>query len=569
MLSVLAMRTVLLALTVALFSSQALADTLISNFNGIQVGPGGQLQHFGSMLIGDDGRVKQVMANPNPRMSRFDHMINGEGRTLLPGLIDAHGHVIESSGGDIGLGMMLLQLDLNGTTSVADLQQRLRAYAAANPGSGWIQGRGWNQELWVDKRFPTTADLDSVISDRPVLLTRVDGHAAVANSAALKLAGITAAARDPKGGKIERDAQGGLTGLFIDNAMDLIVQAIPRPSPAQLDRAFAAAQDVLLSYGITAVGAMSTPLDSWIAMKRAGDADRLKLRLLVYADQLGPLQAVPKPTPWLYGDRLRMVGVKFYADGALGSRGAWLKRPYADKSDTRGLQFHPDAELLSLADTAASRGFQVAIHAIGDAANAQVIGIYEQLNRRYPGDRRWRIEHFQIADPADIPRLAPAGIIASMQPTHQTSDRLMAEKRLGRNRLGGAYAWQTVLKSGAKLAFGSDFPVESPNPFPGLSAAISRQDLQGRPPGGWIPSERLTLGQALHAFTRGAAYAGFAEDRIGALEPGKWADFIIVDRDPTKVDPQSLARTEVLETWVGGKKAWSRAASASRPERGK
>jgi predicted amidohydrolase YtcJ len=569
MLSVLAMRIALLALTAALFSFPASADTLISNFNGIQVGPDGQLQHFGSMLIGDDGRVKQVMANPNPRMSRFDQMINGEGRTLLPGLIDAHGHVIESSGGDIGLGMMLLQLDLNGTTSVADLQQRLRAYAAANPGSGWIQGRGWNQELWVDKRFPTSADLDSVITDRPVLLTRVDGHAAVANSAALKLAGITAATRDLQGGKIERDAQGLPTGLFIDNAMDLVVQAIPRPSPAQLDRAFTAAQDVLLSYGITAVGAMSTPLDSWNAMKRAGDAGRLKLRLMVYADQLGPVQAVPKPTPWLYGDRLRMVGVKFYADGALGSRGAWLKQPYSDKPDTRGLQFHPDTELLSLADKAASRGFQVAIHAIGDAANAEVIGVYELLSKKYGRDRRWRIEHFQIADPADIPRLAPAGIIASMQPVHQTSDRLMAAKRLGPNRLAGAYAWQTVLKSGAKLAFGTDFPVESANPFPGLAAAISRQDLNGQPPGGWIPSERLTFEQALDAYTRRAAYAGFAEQKIGALEPGKWADFIIVDRDPTKGDPQTLARTEVLETWVGGKKVWSRAASASRPERGK
>jgi hypothetical protein len=225
--------------------------------------------------------------------------------------------------------------------------------------------------------------------------------------------------------------------------------------------------------------------------------------------------------------------------------------------------------MLNLAGTAASHGFQIATHAIGDAANAQIISVYEQLSKKYGRDRRWRIEHFQIVDPADIPRIAPAGIIASMQPTHQTSDRLMAEKRLGPSRLAGAYAWQTVLKSGAKLAFGSDFPVESPNPFPGLSAAISRQDINGEPSGGWIPSERLTLGQALRAFTRGAAYASFAEDRIGALEPGKWADFILIDRDPTKVDAQSLARTQVLETWVAGKKVWSRASSASPPERGK
>jgi predicted amidohydrolase YtcJ len=290
---------------------------------------------------------------------------------------------------------------------------------------------------------------------------------------------------------------------------------------------------------------------------------------MTYLLRIEPLKVIPHPTDWLYGDRLRAVGVKFFADGALGSRGAWLKEPYSDKPGTTGLPRHSDAELLSLADQAAAAGFQVAIHAIGDAANAQAISTYEQLAKKYPGDRRWRIEHFQIADPADIPRLAPAGIIASMQPTHQTSDRRMAEKRLGPSRLAGAYAWQTVLRSGARLAFGSDFPVESPNPFPGLAAAISRQDMEGRPPGGWIPSERLSFAQALDAFTRGAAYAGFAEQKIGSLDAGKWADFIIVDRDPAKVDARALARTQVLETWVAGKKVWERMPSAIQPERGK
>jgi predicted amidohydrolase YtcJ len=255
---------------------------------------------------------------------------------------------------------------------------------------------------------------------------------------------------------------------------------------------------------------------------------------------------------------LKLAGIKLFADGALGSRGAWLKQPYADKPDTRGLQIQNEPQLLMLASLAAQAGYQVATHAIGDAANAEVIDVYEQLTKKYGKNRRWRIEHFQIVDPVDIPRLAPAGIIASMQPTHQTSDRLMAEKRLGPNRLKGAYAWQTVLKSGAKLAFGTDFPVESPNPFPGLSAAVSRQDIHGQPPGGWMPEERLTFAQALHAYTRGSAYAGFAEQKIGGLDPGKWADFILVDRDPTKVDAQSLAGTQVLQTWVAGKKVWER-----------
>ncbi|MFL6785946.1 MAG: amidohydrolase [Sphingomicrobium sp.] len=544
-----------LALALALLSSSAFADTLVSNVNGIQAGTDGRIEHFGSLLIGDDGRVKQVFANRTPKLQRFDQMINGEGRTLLPGLIDAHGHVL-------GLGFGAIQLDLVGTSSLDDLKQRLRSYAVAHPGTGWIMGRGWNQELWPTKQFPTAADLDAVVSDRPVVLERVDGHAYVVNSQAMKAAGVTLQTPAPPGGRIEN-------GLFVDNAKELIDKATPAATPAELDEALAKAQEILLSYGVTGVGSMSTALGDWEAMRRAGEAGRLNVRLMVYADELKLLGSQPHPTDWLYGDRLRMAGIKFYADGALGSRGAWLKKPYADKPDTRGLQFHSDAEMLNLADRAAAAGFQVATHAIGDAANAQIISVYEQLHRKYPGNRRWRIEHFQIVDPADIPRIAPAGIVASMQPTHQTSDRLMAEKRLGSDRLPGAYAWQTVLKTGAKLAFGTDFPVESANPFPGLSAAISRQDVNGQPPGGWIASERLTFGQALQAYTRGAAYAGFAEQKIGALEPGKWADFIIIDRDPTKADAQSLARTQVLETWIAGKTVWRRSATASRPERGR
>ena len=544
----------IVALIAALLASPAFSDTLIDHANGIQVGADGKLQHFTALLVGDDGKVLRVLSASAAR-PKATRVIDAGGRTLLPGLIDAHGHVTE-------LGFAALQLDLVGTSSLSDLQQRLRTYASAHPEARWIVGRGWNQELWPDKRFPTAADLDAIVPDRPVVLGRVDGHALVANSAAMKAAGVTASTAAPAGGRIEN-------GLFVDNAMSLIDKAVPAPTPAETDEALAKAQEILLGYGITGVGSMSTTLDAWNAMRRAGEAGRLSVRMMVYADELKLLSAEPKPTPWLYGDRLRMVGIKFYADGALGSRGAWLKQPYADKPDTRGLQFHSDAEMRSLAETAASHGFQIATHAIGDAANAQAITVYEGLTKKYGRNRRWRIEHFQIVDPADIPRIAPAGIIASMQPTHQTSDRLMAEKRLGPNRLAGAYAWQTVLKTGAKLAFGSDFPVESPNPFPGLSAAISRQDMSGQPPGGWLPSERVTFAQALNAFTRDAAYAGFAEQKFGALEPGKWADFIIVDRDPTKVDAQSLGRTEVLETWIGAKKLWTKSVNASRPERGK
>jgi predicted amidohydrolase YtcJ len=539
----------------ALLSTSAIADTLVTNVNGMQVGADGELQHFSGLLIGKDGKVKSVLTGPPPPMT-FDQTIDGHGQTLLPGLIDGHGHVED-------LGFYALRLDVTGTQSLAELQQRLRDYAAAHRDTKWILGGGWNQELWPEKRFPTSADLDAAVSDRPVVLERVDGHAVVANSAAMKAAGVTAATQAPPSGEIH-------DGVFVDNAESLVNKAIPKPTTAEMDRALAKSQEILLGYGVTSVGAMSVSVADWNTFRRAGAVGKLNVRLISYLSGTESMSAVPKPTGWLYGDHLRAVGIKLFADGALGSRGAWLKQPYADKPESRGLQFHSDAEMLSLADTAAAHGFQVATHAIGDAANAQIIAVYEQLSKKYGGDRRWRIEHFQIVDPADIPHLAPAGIIASMQPTHQTSDRLMAEARLGPNRLAGAYAWQSVLKSGAKLAFGTDFPVESPNPFPGLAAGISRQDMSGQPPGGWIPSERVSFAEDLYAYTRGSAYAGFADDRIGALEPGKWADFILVDRDPTAVDPQALARTEVLETWVGGKKVWARAASASpAPERGK
>jgi len=543
-----------LALAAAFIASAAPANTLVTNVNGVQAEPDGTLDQFKAFVIGNDGRIVQVIRGEGDAIASHDRTVDLKGETVLPGMIDAHGHVTD-------LGFYALRLNVTGSASLAELQQRLRDYAAAHPDMKWIQGGGWNQELWPSKKFPTAADLDAIVPDRPVVLERVDGHAIVANSAAMRAAGVTAATPAPHGGEIH-------DGVFVDAARGLIDKAIPTPTPAELDQALAKSQEILLGFGVTGVGSMSTSIPDWQAFRRAGEGGRLNVRLMAYITQAQAAQANMRPTAWLYQDHLRAVGVKLFADGALGSRGAWLKQPYADKPDSSGLQFHSDAEILALADQAAAVGFQIATHAIGDAANAQMISTYEQLHRKYPGDRRWRIEHFQIVDPADIARLAPAGIIASMQPTHQTSDRLMAEARLGTKRLAGAYAWQSVLKSGARLAFGTDFPVESPNPFPGLSAAISRQDMKGQPPGGWIRSERLTLGEAIRAYTRGAAYAGFAEDKIGALEPGKWADFIIVDRDPTKIDPQSLGRTQVLETWVAGKKVWSRAPTASPTERG-
>ncbi|MEP7315965.1 MAG: amidohydrolase [Sphingomicrobium sp.] len=527
-------------------ASPATADTLFTNANGIQADANGNLVRFDGLLVGDDGKIEAVLQKGSARPAA-DKVVDLGGKSVLPGLIDAHGHVM-------GLGYALIQLDLTGTTSVDELKQRLKNHAAANPGTGWIIGRGWNQELWPTKAFPTSADLDAVVSDRPVWLTRVDGHAAVGNSAALAAAGVTAATTAPVGGRIEN-------GLFVDAAVPLVADKIPSPNKATEDRAFAAAQQAMLRYGLVGAADMGTSLSDWDTFRRSGEAGNLNIRILSYAGGLDSWRSIfgGHTTAWMYDDKLRLTGTKLYADGALGSRGAYLKAPYHDMPGTRGLSLISAADLLAQADEVAKARGQLAVHAIGDAANAEVIGVFETLAKRYGKARRPRIEHLQIADPKDLPRLKPAGIIASMQPTHQTSDRTMAEARLGMNRLGGAYAWNTIRKMGVPLAFGSDFPVESPDPLPGMSAAISRQDPTGEPKGGWRPQERVSLGQAIHGFTIGAAYAGFAEARMGGLKPGKWADFIIVDHDPSSIDPQALAKTIVLETWIAGKRVFSEA----------
>ena len=539
------MRTALLLAAAALFASPAAADTLIANARGVQVGVDGKLQRFTGLLVGDDGKVKRVLRGEQLKLPAGTRTVDAGGRTMLPGLIDAHGHVM-------GLGLALSQLDLTGTKSLAELQQRLKDYAAANPDLPWITGRGWNQELWADKRFPTAADLDAAVPDRPVWLERVDGHASVANSAAMKAAGVTAATAAPPGGRIEN-------GLFVDAATSLVDTKVPPPTPAQREAALLKAQAMLLEHGLTAAADMGTSPEDWAAMRRLYEGGRLQVRVIAYAGGSDALRAIAPngPTAWLHGERLRLGGIKLYADGALGSRGAWLKQPYADKPDTGGLPLLTPAELKAQAGAAAAKGFQLAVHAIGDAANDMVLDTYEVLGSAR-GDRRWRVEHAQVVDAADLNRFARGKVIPSMQPVHQTSDRLMAEARLGPRRLTGAYAWQTLDKSGARLALGSDFPVEHPNPFHGLAAGVSRQGLDDQPAGGWRPWERLSFAQALAGFTRDAAWAGFAEGKFGSLEPGAYADFILVDRDVSRVTPHDLARSQVLQTWIAGEKVWER-----------
>ena len=537
---------------IALIAAPALADSLIDNVSGLTLDKAGKVERFTGMVIDKDGKVAKLLQRGDKRPDRgLDFRYDGKGRVLMPGLIDAHGHVME-------LGFKAMTLDLTAAKSLDEAKAMIAAYAKANPDRAWIVGAGWNQEQWSLGRFPTAADIDAVVPGRPVWLVRVDGHAGWANSAAIKAAGVSAATPSPDGGRVEKLPNGAPAGVFVDAARGLIEKVVPTPQPRERDFALSRAQAILLGYGITAIADMGTTAEDWNVYRRAGDANVLKVRIISYAHGLEPALAIAGagPTPWLYDDRLRMVGIKLYADGALGSRGAWLKAAYADAPKETGLGFLSDAKLRNLMVRASMDKFQIAVHAIGDRANDQALSAIEELAPSYKGDRRWRIEHAQIVDPADIARFGRNGIVASMQPVHQTSDRLMAEARLGPNRLAGAYAWESIRKTGAHLAFGSDTPVESPNPFPGLAAAITREDAAGQPFGGWQPQERVSREVALAGFTTEAAYAGFAEDRIGSLQPGHRADFIIVDTDPLESTPAELRATKVLETWIGGQRAY-------------
>ncbi|MFM5953745.1 MAG: amidohydrolase [Novosphingobium sp.] len=547
------MKRLLLGAAAALaFAAPAAADTLVDNVDGVTIDATGGVDHFTGLVIAPDGRIRQVLHRGDKRPVRPDFLIDGQGRVLMPGLIDSHGHVM-------GLGFAALTLDLSDTRSLPEALAKIAAYAKAHPGAPWILGRGWNQELWSEKRYPTAAELDAAVPDRPAWLARVDGHAGWANSRALAIAGVTAATKAPTGGKIERVLPGGKpAGVLIDAATDLVDRKVPAPRPEDRDLAFATAQDILLAKGVTAIADMGTSIEDWQVFRRAGDNGSLRIRIMAYASGTDNMALIggPGPTPWLYDDKLRLGGVKLYADGALGSRGASLKAPYADAPTTRGLRITTDTQLKNLMSRAALDHFQVAVHAIGDEANAGVLNAIDDLSLTYTGDRRWRIEHAQVVDPADIARFGKHGIIASMQPVHQTSDREMAEKRLGPTRLAGAYAWKSIQASGAKLAFGSDVPVEAADPFAGMAAAISRTGPDGQPVGGWQPQERVSREEALAAYTANGAYAGFAEGRFGRLVAGERADFLFVDRDPLLATPAELRRIRVLEVYVGGVKVW-------------
>jgi predicted amidohydrolase YtcJ len=528
------------------------AATLLANINGYTLADGRLRQFTG--LVFDAGKVIETGDGPTLRSKFADaKYVDGAGKTLLPGLIDAHGHVLS-------LGYKSAQIDLDGTESLAAAQARVRTFVAAHPGTGWILGDGWNQVTWKLGRFPLASELDAVVADRPAALGRIDGHAVWLNSRALQLAGISKDTVDPVGGRIERDANGNPSGVLVDKAMSLADKVIPSPTDAERREALRAALAQLSSLGLTGVGDAGASPEEIALYRSFADQDLLSVRIYAMIGGVNDdFQAWARSGPLLgYGnDHLTVRSVKLFADGALGSRGAALRAPYADAPGQRGLLFMTDAEMTRKIETALQAGFQVNVHAIGDAANHQVLDAFETAYQKVGGRQlRNRIEHAQIVSLPDIPRFKSLDLIASMQPTHATSDMNMAEERIGKDRLQGAYAWRSFLKQGTRIAGGSDFPVESPNPFYGLHAAVTRTDHFNQPPGGWYSSQAMTLLEAFRAFTLDAAYAQHQEKTVGSLEAGKWADFILIDRDLFKIAPADIWKIKVQQTWLAGRRVY-------------
>ncbi len=477
-------------------------------------------------------------------------VLDAAGRTVIPGMVDAHGHFG-------GLAQKLRAVDLVGTRSYDEVIARVVERAKTTPKGTWIQGRGWDQNAWGDTRFPTHEKLSAALPDHPVVLERVDGHATLVNAAGMKLADLTAATKDPTGGKVLRDAQGAPTGVLIDNATNIVERKVPAPTAAETRAAIKDAIGLMHSVGLVGVhdaGASRASIDLYEQMAQAKELN-LRLYVMIGDDssalahymQVGPRSA-------LYDGQVWVRAIKLYADGAMGSRGAALLEPYSNDPNNTGLLLSAPAHIRDVADRALKAGFQVNTHAIGDRGNRVVLDAYEGALKANPtADHRFRVEHAQIINYDDIPRFATLGVIPSMQASHQTSDMYWIGKRLGPTRVLGAYAWRSLINSGVIIPNGSDFPVEDVNPLISFHAAIARQDARDWPAGGWFPEQRMTREEALRSMTLWPAYAAFQEKDMGTLTPGKYADFVVLDQDIMRVPAELVLKTKVIATYVGGK----------------
>lgn len=481
-------------------------------------------------------------------------VIDLAGKTVVPGFTDSHCHIF-------GIGERELTLNLEGSNTLADFLAKTGERVRQTESGKWITGRGWIETFWKPAKFPTRSDIDAIAPDHPVFLTRADGHASVANSAALKIAGVTRDTPNPFGGEILRDKNGEPTGMLLDNAQDLVASKVPPQSDAEREKALLIGVERELKLGWCEIQNAGSTLEDQAIIGRAFEANKIKLRF--YNAAYGPGEATKQlletgPTINGFGHRFTQRTIKVIFDGALGSRGAALLAPYSDKPDTSGYLTEKPEELRPMFAEALRRGIQVETHAIGDRANREILDLYEQAfaavpaNERKVAEPRWRMEHAQILSEQDIPRFGKLAVIASMQPSHAISDLFFAPARLGKERLAGAYAWNSLRKSGAIICAGSDAPVERGEPMIEFYAAVTRKSIRGEQHDGWHPEQAVTREQALKMLTWNAAYAAFEETEKGSIEPGKLADLTVLSADIMKIAPPEILKTTCAMTVIGG-----------------
>ncbi|MDQ6870517.1 MAG: amidohydrolase family protein [Gemmatimonadota bacterium] len=504
------------------------------------------------VFVGSDAEAKVLV-------SASTRLIDLHGATVVPGIIDAHAHLV-------GLGNMLRRVNLAGSTSYQEVIDRVRAWAKDTRPGEWILGRGWDQNRWTNKEFPTHGAISRAFPNNPVVLERIDGHALLVNAKAMELAGITSGTAEPSGGRIVKLASGSPSGVFIDNAKDLVYRAMPAATRAEIRKAILAAIDECNRWGLTGIHDPGEDPQIIAIYEELAQAGQYNLRNYVMISDPGdPTGPAALDNPYLrrgpqsalYDGHLWIRAIKLYADGALGSRGAAMLAPYSDDPTNSGLLVSQPAHMRAWAEAALRRGFQLNVHAIGDRGNRNVLDAFEAALRTVPAaDHRFRVEHAQVISPEDIPRFAKLGVIPSMQATHQTSDMRWVESRLGPVRVLGAYAWRSLLNTGVVIPNGTDFPVEEVNPLLTFHAAVTRQDPTNWPAGGWHPEQKMTREEALQSMTIWPAYAGFQESMLGSLTPGKYADFVVLDRDIMRVPDTEILGARVVSTWIGGKRVY-------------